>query len=223
MACDADVVHALPDHITFEQGAAIGVSCMTAYRALFQHGDARRGETVLVHGASGGVGLPAVQMAVASGLTVIGTAGTVQGCRLVLDNGAHHVLNHSTPSYLDAITDLTGGRGTDLVIEMLADVNLESDIGILAMHGRVVVVGSRGTVEFTLRNTMISEADIRGMAVWNIPHAAAIAAMSGVSDLLARGVLNPVLGQSLSLSDAAVAHEAILSEHARGKMVLDCS
>lgn len=223
MVCPAHTVRALPDQVTFEQGAAIGVPCITAYRALFQRGGARHGETVLIHGASGGVGLPAVQMAAAEGLTVIGTAGTAAGRRLVLDNGAHHVLDHSAPDYLNAVTDLTHGRGADLVIEMLADANLEADLKIIAMYGCVVIVGSRGTIEFTPRLTMVAEADIRGMAVWNMPQAAAGEAMSAVSDYLARGVLKPVVGHVFPLREAAVAHEKILTAHAAGKMILDCT
>ncbi|WP_197488061.1 zinc-binding dehydrogenase [Rhodococcus sp. LB1] len=124
---------------------------------------------------------------------------------------------------MDRVTDLTHGQGADLVIEMLADANLEADLKILAKYGRVVIVGSRGVIEFTPRLTMIAEADIRGMAVWNTSEAAASEAISAVSDYLARGVLHPVVGAIFPLQEATAAHERILSTHATGKVVLDCS
>ena len=134
------------------------------YRGLFQRGGAKAGETVLVHGASGGVGTAAVQLARAAGMTVIGTAGTDAGLKLVKEQGAHHVLNHSTEGYLDELMKLTGGRGVDVILEMLANKNLAKDLTVLAKKGRVVVIGSRGTIEINPRDAMAREADIRGCA-----------------------------------------------------------
>src|SRR5262249_27229420 len=120
--CDVTQVHPLPKNVSFAQGAAVNAPYATAYHALFNPGPGEAGETVLVHGASGGVGIAAVQLARARGLTVIGTAGTDRGRRLVLEQGAHHVLDHTAPGYLDELLRLTGGRGVDIVLEMLANV-----------------------------------------------------------------------------------------------------
>src|SRR5439155_18419707 len=87
--CEQTQVHPLPGNVTFGQGAAMNVPYATAYHALFNRGHGRAGQTVLVHGASGGVGLGAVQLARAAGLTVIGTAGTDRGRRAVQEPGAH--------------------------------------------------------------------------------------------------------------------------------------
>src|SRR5208283_2216103 len=125
-----------------------------AYRGLFQRGDARAAETVMVHGASGGVGTAAVQLAGAVGLTVIGTAGSERGMQLVKAQGAHHVLNHSSEGYLDELMKLTDGRGADLILEMLANKNLGKDLTVLAKRGRVVVIGSRGPIEINPRDAM---------------------------------------------------------------------
>src|SRR5205807_4251137 len=116
--CDVKTVHPLPSNATFQQGAALGVPYGTAYQGLFNRGTGRAGETVLVHGASGGVGTAAVQLARAAGLTVIGTGGTDKGRHLVKENGAHQVLDHSAADYLTKLMDLTGGRGVDIVLEM---------------------------------------------------------------------------------------------------------
>jgi len=133
--CEQAQVHPLPANASFAQGAAMNVPYATAYHALFHRGHGAEGETVLVHGASGGVGIAAVQLARARGLTVMGTAGTERGRRLVLDQGAHHVLDHGAPGYLDEVSPLTGGRGVDIVLEMLANVNLQKDLGIIALRG----------------------------------------------------------------------------------------
>ncbi|MEU0388465.1 NADPH:quinone reductase [Streptomyces chartreusis] len=215
-------VHPLPDSLTFEQGAAIGVPYLTAYRALFQRGGARVGETVLVHGASGGVGIPAVQLAVGAGLSVIGTAGSDAGQDLVRAQGAHHVLDHTRAGYLEEIQDLTHGRGVDLIVEMLANENLENDFDALARHGRIVVVGARGPVSFTPRKTMIAEADIRGTALWNMRTDEIAEAQAAVSRQLEDGTLKPVVGRTFPLAEAAEAQRYLMNRHAYGRVVLDC-
>jgi NADPH2:quinone reductase len=221
--CDAAAVHPLPDHLSFAQGAAIGVPGATAYRALFQRGGLRPGQTVLVHGASGGVGVLAVQWARAHGATVIGTAGTPEGRQTVAGAGAHAVLDHSVPDHLHEIAHLTsdrGGQGVDLVIEMLADVNLVADLDHLARYGRVVVVGSRGSLEFTPRLTMAAEADVRGMALWNARPEEWGESLRAVAAALESGVLRPVVGRELPLEQAAQAHRMVLERGAHGKLVL---
>src|SRR6266567_358576 len=139
--CAASQVHPLPARVNFVQGAGVSIPYGAAYRALFQRARAVPAETVLVHGASGGVGIAAVQMARAAGLTVIGTAGTEQGEKLVLAEGAHHVLNHHASGYLDKLPELTCGQGVDIILEMLANVNLGHDLQVLATGGRVVLIG----------------------------------------------------------------------------------
>ena len=125
--CREDQVHPIPDNVGFSQGAALGVPYRASFRALFHRAKAIAGETVLIHGATGGVGLSAVQWARAAGLTVIGTGGTDAGRKLAAEQGAHHVFSHKEPDYLDKIRSLTGGRGVDVIIEMLANVNLGKD------------------------------------------------------------------------------------------------
>ncbi len=218
--CDVKTVHPLVAKATFAQGAALGVPYGTAYRGLFHRGAAKAGETVLVHGASGGVGTAAVQLARAIGMTVIGTGGTDEGRRLVQENGAHHVLDHKTPDYLKQVTELTEGRGVDLILEMLANVNLGKDLTVLAKHGRVVVIGSRGPVEINPRDGMSRDADIRMMTLMNATeqelrgiHAALVAGLEN-------GTLRPVIGKEIPLSEAARAHREIMEPGAKGKIVL---
>jgi len=127
--CEAGHVHPLAANASYAQGAAVNIPYATAYHALINRSNGQAGETVLVHGASGGVGIGAVQLARARGLTVIGTAGTEKGRRLVLEQGAHHALDHGAAGYLEECVRLTGGRGPDIIMEMLANVNLQKDLG----------------------------------------------------------------------------------------------
>ena len=218
--CDQKNVHPLPERISFQQGAAINIPYATAHRALFHRAHAQAGETVLIHGASGGVGVAATQIARAADLTVIGTGGTDAGRKLVLDQGAHHVVNHRDPGYLDQILRLTGGRGVDIILEMLANVNLGKDLALLAKHGRVIVIGSRGNVEITPRELMKRDADIRAMTLFNAS-AEKLADIHAMLDAgLANGTLNPVVGREMPLADAAKAHVAVLEPGAFGKIVL---
>jgi len=221
MVCDATQVHPLPENVSFAQGAALGVPYGTAYRALFDRGGARPGEAVLVHGASGGVGVAAVQLARAQGLTVIGTAGTERGRELVRAQGAHHVLDHHQEGYLEEARALTPqGRGMDLIIEMLANVNLGRDLGALAPRGRVIVVGSRGRVEIDPRDTMGRDADIRGLILGNASPEEVRGIHAALGAGLENGALRPIIAREMPLADAPRAHEAVMAPGAHGKIVL---
>jgi NADPH:quinone reductase len=218
--CEESQCHPLPERVTYAQGAAVNTPYATAYRALFQRANAKPGETVLVHGASGGVGTAAVQLARAAGLRVVGTAGTEEGHRLVLEQGAHEVLDHRAADYLEQLGGLTGGRGVDVILEMLANVNLDRDLGVLAKGGRVVVIGSRGTVEINPRQAMTRDASILGMTLFNTSPQDLASIHAGLGAGLEAGTLRPFVGRELPLAEAARAHEEVLKPGAHGKIVL---
>lgn len=218
--CNEDQVHPLPENISFEQGAALGIPYGTAYYALVLRGHGMAGETVLVHGASGGVGTAAVQFARAAGLTVIGTAGSEPGRNLVGEQGAEHVLDHHDPDYLRQLMRLTGDVGVDLILEMASHINLGKDLTILAKNGRVVVIGSRGPVEINPRDTMGRNADIRGMTLMNATPTELKGIHAAIGAGLENGTLRPIIRKVLPLADAARAHEEVLAPGAYGKIVL---
>ena len=219
--CTESQVHPLSTKVSFEQGAAMGVAYGTAYRALFQRGGAKPGETVLIHGASGGVGTAAVQLACTAKLLVMGTAGSDAGLRLVKEQGAQHAVNHSTPGYLDDLMRLTGERGFDLIVEMLANKNLAADLGLLAKKGRVVVVGNRGTIEINPRDLMSRESDVRGVLLFGTSEQESREMHAALGAGLENETLRPVIAQEIPLADAARAHEQIMkSTGAMGKIVL---
>ncbi len=177
--CREAQVYALPERISFAQGAGVNVPCATAYRALFHRARAQPGEVVLVHGGSGGVGIAAIQLA-----------------------------RHA------------GGKGADVILEMLANVNLGRDLTALAKHGRVVVIGSRGTVEIDPRETMGRDAAILGMTLMNATDDEAFSIHSALVAGLANGTLNPIVGKEMPLADAPRAHHEVIEGKAYGKIVL---
>jgi NADPH:quinone reductase len=220
-ACDTSQIHPLPPALSFAQGAAINVPYGTAYRALFDRAQAQPGETLLVHGGSGGVGLAAIQLARAAGITILATAGSDRGRALVIEQGAHHVFDHTSPDYLRAIMDATQGRGVNVILEMLANVNLDKDLGLLAQRGRVVIVGNRGRVDIDARQTMGRDASILGMTLMNATAQDLVRIHAALGAGFSQGTLRPIIGREFPLKDAAQAHVAVMAPGAYGKIVLN--
>jgi NADPH:quinone reductase len=216
--CNPNQVYPLPDKLTFQQGAAVNVPYITAYHALFQVACAIAGETVLVHGATGGVGLAATQLAVSRGLTVIGTGSTQEGRSLVKAQGASHVLDHSNPAYLDEIMQITNGKGVNVICEMLANKNLAKDLQLLARNGRVAIIGSRGKIEIDPRDLMKSHGKALGVSPGT--EAERYESTAAITAGLFGGILNPIVDQEYPLAEASHAHEEILSSGSKGKIVL---
>ena len=213
-------VHALPGKISFAQGAGVWVPYGTAYFALFHSAQARASETVLIHGASGGVGTAGVQIARAMGMTVIGTAGTDKGLELVRREGAHHAFNHTKVGYAEEILKATSGRGVDVVLEMLANVNLATDTKLLATNGRVIVIGNRGEITINPRELMTRRGSVRGFTLWAVTDTEAADIYAGIGAGLENGTMRPVVGKELPLAEAPRAHKEILEPGAAGKIVL---
>jgi NADPH2:quinone reductase len=218
--CSTAHLHPLPERASFAQGAAIGVPYATAHVGLFARGGAQAGDTVLIHGGTGGVGLAAIQLARAAGLIVLATGGTEAGRELARREGAHEVFDHQAADYLDRILRHTAGHGVDLILEMLANVNLGKDLPLLATGGRVVVIGSRGPVEINARDLMSRSADIRGVMLPKTPPEQLARVHSALRAGLENGSLRPVIGREFPLAAAAEAHRTVMSPGAAGKIVL---
>lgn len=207
--CGPEHIHELPQNISFESGAALGIPYLTAYKALFQLAKVRAGESVLIHGASGGVGIAAVQFARAHGLQVLGTASTDKGRDLVLRNGAHHVLNHASEEMVHQVKMLTGGAGPNVILEMLANKNLATDLSIVSKRGRIVVVGNRGATEVNMREAMSKDITIFAMVLFNATAGEFNEGHAAVRAGLETGTLRPSIGAVFQLGDARVAHDAV--------------
>lgn len=218
--CSEPQLHALPELVSFAQGAALGVPYVTAYRALFQMAQAKPGESVLVHGATGGVGLASLQFGAGAGLTMIGTAGTDAGSALLRAQGATQMLRHGAPDFASQLLAVTEGRGVDVILEMRADLNLGLDLQCLARRGRVVIVGSRGPVQINPRDAMTREASIHGVFLFGTPGEDLARAHAAIGAALRSGLARPVIARELPLDEAMAAHQAVLEPGAHGKIVL---
>lgn len=216
--CNEGDLGKLPENVNFEQGAGIWTPYATSYRALFQKAGAKSGETVLVHGASGGVGIAAVQWAKHAGLTIIGTASSDEGKKLVLDQGADTVLDHTDGDHFGEICH--DGPRVDVIVEMLANVNLERDFECLAMFGRIVVVGNRGSLTFTPRLAMTKDATIYGMSLFNSPVSDREEIHTAIYEGLENGYLNPIVSRTFALEHAPQSHHEVIENKALGKIVL---
>ena len=218
--CDESHLGRLPENVSFEQGAGVWTPYATSFRALFQKAGAKAGETVLVHGASGGVGIAAIQWATNAGLTVVGTASSAEGKQLASDCGAVAIFDHTDKDHFEEIREFTGGLGVDVIIEMLANVNLERDFEALSMFGRIVVVGNRGSLTFTPRLAMTKDATIYGMSLFNSPQAARDEIHKAIFEGLSNGFLKPQVSRTFPLADAPLAHREVIENKALGKIVL---
>jgi NADPH2:quinone reductase len=218
--CPASGVHPVTDQISFEQAAAVNVAYSTAYQALFQRGRALPGETAFIDGASGAVGTAAVQLARNAGMIVIGTGGSEKGRRLVLEQGAHHVLDHSADGYHRKVMEITGGRGADVIVEMLSNVNLAKDLTAVAVDGRIVIVGSRGTIEINPREAMVRRAHIIGMLFSVATESEKRQIQAALAAGLGNGTLRPIVGETFPLAEAARAHARVMEPGSYGKIVL---
>jgi NADPH2:quinone reductase len=220
VVCKEKQVGILPENVSFEQGAGVFVPYATSFRALFQKAKVKAGETVLVHGASGGVGIAAIQWAKNAGLTVIGTASSDVGKKLIKEQGADFVFDHSDENYLQQILQATENKGVDVILEMLANVNLVKDFDVLAKFGRIVVIGNRGSLDFNPRLTMGKDAIIYGMALFNFSAEDEAEIHENIYKGLSEGFLNPIVGKTFSLADAPQAHHEVIESKAFGKIIL---
>ena len=150
----------------------------------------------------------------------MGTAGTPEGIALAMREGAHHVLDHRDPGHFERALALTGGRGFDVILEMASHLNLAGDLKILAMGGRVVVIGSRGPIEINPRDTMARDGSVLGMLLFNMTDADRAVVHAGLRAGLENRSLRPVISRELPLSSAPESHAAVMAPGAAGKIVL---
>ena len=221
IAVKHNLVHPLHDNLTFSQGASLPIPYFTAYRALYHIAQAKPGETVFVHGASGGVGIAVVQIASGLGLTVIGTASTPEGQELAKKAGAHFIFNHYEEDYLEKVKEAAGGRGIDLIVESIADKNLKKDISLIRDKGRIVVVGGVTDIAINPLDVFVHEVVIKGVMIYNITNDELFETREALYAGAKAGWLNPYIWKEFPLEKAADAQVLLKSgSGARGKIIL---
>lgn len=204
-----DQVHSLPDNCSFQDGAALGVPASTAYHALFHKGQIKKGQRVLIRGASGAVGLAALQMAKGHGCWVAGTASSPEGQMLVKEQGADEVCGH----------DETEGK-FDVILEMLANSGLQKDLEQASPRGTIVIVGNRGEIQIDPRLTMTGDLTVKGMSLGNAIPEELKEIHAGLNRALTEGTLRPIIRKAYPLAQAAQAHIDVLESGAAGKLIL---
>ncbi|MGD9896460.1 MAG: NADPH:quinone reductase [Candidatus Methylacidiphilaceae bacterium] len=218
--CEEGQVGALPEAISFAQGAGLITPYATAYRALFQKAHALPSERVFVHGGSGAVGIASIQMAAAAGCRVAASAGTEKGRKMAKEQGAEFVVDHRAEGHGREVLEWTQGEGVAVLLEMLANVNLGRDLDLLAVGGRAVVIGSRGLVEIDPRAILAREAQVLGVNLFRASQREMARIHAALGAGLASGVLRPIVREEFPLEAAPLAHRRVQEPGALGKVVL---
>ena len=224
---DIDRTYPLPDNISFDQGAAIGIPYATAYSALQQHAATGATSTVFVHGGSGGVGIPTIELAKVAGARVAASCGTDAGEEILRDHGADIIVRHDKDGYLETLSSMVaapgsaGQTGIDTIVEMAAHVNLGNDLTLLNNRGTVVVVGSRGPVQINARDVMRRDARIQGMLLFNLTSDERQEIHAKLYPLLLDGTLSPRVAARYTLEQVRDAHVHVLQSGIGGKIVLN--
>jgi NADPH2:quinone reductase len=225
VAAPENRVFTVPDATGFEDAAALGVVYQTSYVALVPRARLQPGETLLVHAAAGGVGLSAVQIGVALGARVIGTAGTEEKLELVRSHGAEAVINYRNEDFVERVRQLTNGRGADVIYDPVGGDTFDRSLKCIAFDGRALVIGFASGLIPTPRMNRVLLKNISLVGVhWGIyfDHAPEVVrdAQREIFHMHAKGKVTPVVSKAYPLSDAAAALEALASRKTTGKVVL---
>lgn len=215
----------LPDGLSFKQGAGYSVAYGTSYHALKQGASLQPGETVLVLGAAGGVGYTAVEIAKAMGATIIAAASSDEKLAYAREAGADGTINYSSASLKDAVKEMTGGHGADVVYDPVGGELAEQALRATAWHGRYLVVGfASGEIpKFPLNLALLKEASIVGVwfGTWAAKHTdQMLQSMAELDEMVQDGRLQPRFSEAFALDDFADAFRVITERRVLGKVVL---
>jgi NADPH2:quinone reductase len=216
----------IPAGMDVAMAAAIPETYFTVWTNLFQRGQLRAGERVLVHGGTSGIGSTAIQLARAFGATAYATAGTPEKCLACMNLGAAAAINYRTHDFVVEVRSLTAGGGVDVVLDIIGGDYLPRNIDCLHLHGRLLQVGLIGGSKshINLRPILQNRLTLTGSTLRprTVEEKGAIAREleEHVWPLLARGAVRPVVHATYPLRDAASAHRALESGEVIGKVVL---
>ena len=214
----------VPTGLTMAQAGVFRGAYTTAYHALLQRGRMQAGEWVLVHGAAGGIGIAAIQVAKAFGANVIATAGTEEKRSACLQEGADHAIDYRS-GFVDQVKQLTGGRGVDIVYDPIGDKVAEESLRCLAWGGRLLILGFLGGGPTNIKSNylLIKGIDAIGVRIGGLNEAnpeLAIANMKALVTLVEQGKLRPRISHTFRLDQAAEALQAVIDRKVIGKAVL---
>jgi NADPH2:quinone reductase len=227
--CVAPAQQCLPKPAGIELVSAAGIpeAFFTVWTNVFERGRLRAGETALFHGGASGIGTTAIQLAAARGAIVLATAGSDEKCRACEELGARQAINYKTSDFVAAIRELTGGKGVDLILDMVGGPYVERNLASLANDGRLVLIGfmsgdTTGAVDFRrvlTRRLTLTGSTLRPRTVEEKGRIAAALRIE-VWPLIERGAVKPIVHRVLPLARAADAHRLMESSEHIGKILL---
>ena len=229
--CVAPVAQCLPvpRGLTDVEAASLPETFFTVWSNVFDRGRLQKGETLLVQGGTSGIGVTAIQLGKAAGATVIVTAGSDEKCAAALDLGADHAINYKATDFVEEVKRLTGGKGVDVILDMVAGDYVEREVECLAEDGRLVIIAVQGGVKSAFnaglvlrRRLTITGSTLRPRPV-AFKGAIARALREHVWPLIAAGTVRPVIYRTFAAADAAQAHALMESNQHTGKIVLTWS
>lgn len=224
VTASTDFVFPLPDDLSFDVGAALPMNYLTCLFGLLQRGGLQAGETVLVHGAAGGIGTAAIQVAKASGAQVIAVTSTPEKGEVARAAGADDVV--AADGFLAAVKDLTGGRGVDIVVDPVGGDRFTDSLRSLATLGRLLVIGfTEGAIpEVKVNRLLLNNISVVGVgwgAYWmSRPHVVR-AQWDQLIGLVGTGAIDPPIDQVVPLADAGTAIGRLAARSVTGKLLLD--
>ncbi len=227
--CVVDETNALPvpTSLAMTEAAAVPETYFTVWHNVFERGALKRGETLLVHGGTSGIGTTAIQLAAKFGAYVIATAGSEEKCEACLKLGADRAINYRTEDYVEAVMDATGGKGADVILDMVGGSYIGKNYDCAAFDGRIVQIaflgGSKTETDFTklmTKRLTHTGSTLRPRTVEFKAHLAQ-ELLTHVWPLLEERAVVPVMDRIFPLKEAWRAHERMEEGHHIGKIVLD--
>ncbi len=226
--CAAEFSHCLPWPVglSAEEAATLPETTFTVYHNLMDRGELQRGEVVLIHGGSSGIGSTAIQIAKAAGATVIVTAGSQEKCDYCLRLGADFAIDYNTSDFVQEVRDIQSDSGVDVILDMVAGAYVKKNIGLLALDGRYIMIAFLGGIraeinfgQFLAKRLVLKGSTLRPQSV---SQKAVIASqvLSHVWPLVVDGQVTSNVYASFPLTDASEAHRLMESSGHLGKIVL---
>jgi NADPH2:quinone reductase len=225
VAAPQERVFQMPAQMSFEEAAALGLVYQTSHVGLVHRASLREGETLLVHAAAGGVGLAAVQIGVALGARVIGTAGSTDKLELVRQHGADEVINYRDEDWVQQVKSLTDGRGADVIYDPVGGETFNLSTKCIAFEGRILVIGfaSGNIPSAKMNHPLVKNYSLIGLH-WGLyfdkDPKVLRDAQDAISKLYAEGKISPLVSETYPLMDAKSALDALASRKTTGKVVL---
>jgi NADPH2:quinone reductase len=216
----------IPANLSETEAASLPETFFTVWSNVFDRAHLQRGETLLVHGGSSGIGVTAIQLAKAWGATVITTVGSADKAAACRALGADHAIDYKSQDFVAEVQRITGGKGTDVVLDMVAGDYIARDLQCLAEDGRIVIIAVQGGTKSAVDSGLVlrRRLTITGSTLRPRPVAfkaqIAAALKKTVWPWLEAGVVKPVIHQVFAAADAARAHELMESNRHIGKLVL---